>query len=178
MKSQLRQIQRRWREIGPPEYWIIAGAATEDGNFSVFYAEDNATASSHARHRAALCCSPSVGRGEMALILSCQSLGKSFGARLLFEDISLEILDGERLGLIGPNGSGKSTLLRILADELEADSGSCTRRKGLRVGYLPQEDVFPAGATVQQVLASPGRGADRGVSTADPGLDHAGQVRL
>ncbi len=89
----------------------------------------------------------------MALILSCQSLGKSFGARLLFEDISLEILDGERLGLIGPNGSGKSTLLRILADELEADSGSCTRRKGLRVGYLPQEDVFPAGATVQQVLA-------------------------
>ncbi|HVW37929.1 MAG TPA: ABC-F family ATP-binding cassette domain-containing protein, partial [Pirellulales bacterium] len=88
----------------------------------------------------------------MSLLLSCQSLAKSFGARTLFEDISLEVTEGERLGLIGPNGSGKSTLLRILAGELEADHGVCTRRKGLRVGYLPQEDQFPPGSTVESVL--------------------------
>ncbi len=88
----------------------------------------------------------------MSLLLSCQSLGKSFGSRALFDGISLDVLDEERLGLIGPNGSGKSTLLRILAGELEADSGTCTRRKGLRVGYLPQEDVFEPGVTVEQVL--------------------------
>jgi ABC transport system ATP-binding/permease protein len=88
----------------------------------------------------------------MSLLLSCQSLSKSFGSRVLFEDISLEVSEGERLGLIGPNGSGKSTLLRIMAGELEADLGSCVRRKGLRVGYLPQEDQFVAGVTVEQVL--------------------------
>ncbi|HUY87398.1 MAG TPA: ABC-F family ATP-binding cassette domain-containing protein [Pirellulales bacterium] len=88
----------------------------------------------------------------MSLLLSCQSLSKSFGARTLFEDISLELTDGERLAMIGPNGSGKSTLLKILAGDLEADHGSCTRRKGLRVGYLPQEDQFPPGSTVASVL--------------------------
>ncbi len=88
----------------------------------------------------------------MSLLLSCQSLSKSFGSRVLFEDISLEVSEGERLGLIGPNGSGKSTLLRIMAGELEADVGSCVRRKGLRVGYLPQEDQFVPGLTVEQVL--------------------------
>ncbi|HEV7224315.1 MAG TPA: ABC-F family ATP-binding cassette domain-containing protein [Pirellulales bacterium] len=89
----------------------------------------------------------------MSLLASGQSLSKSFGARTLFEDISLDVTEGERLGLIGPNGSGKSTLLRILAGQLEPDQGTCTRRKALRVGYLPQEDEFPAGSTVEMVLS-------------------------
>ncbi|MCE9608533.1 MAG: ABC-F family ATP-binding cassette domain-containing protein [Planctomycetia bacterium] len=88
----------------------------------------------------------------MAILLSGQGLSKSFGARTLFEDIALEVGEGERLGLIGPNGSGKSTLLKILAGALEPDLGTCSRRKGLRTGYLPQEDVFPSGFTIEQVL--------------------------
>ena len=88
----------------------------------------------------------------MAILLSSQGLSKAFGARTLFDDIALEVSDGERLGLIGPNGSGKSTLLKILAGALEPDHGTVTRRKGLRTGYLPQEDAFPAGLTIEQVL--------------------------
>jgi ATP-binding cassette subfamily F protein uup len=66
------------------------------------------------------------GLWGMPLLLSCQSLSKSFGARPLFEDISLSISDGDRLGLIGPNGSGKSTLLRILTGSETPDAGSTT----------------------------------------------------
>ncbi|HEY5312860.1 MAG TPA: ATP-binding cassette domain-containing protein, partial [Pirellulales bacterium] len=88
----------------------------------------------------------------MALLLSGQSLSKSFSSDPLFDDISLDVLEGERLALIGPNGSGKSTLLRILAGKLEPDHGKCTRRKGLRIGYLAQEDQFAEGATIEQVL--------------------------
>jgi ATP-binding cassette subfamily F protein uup len=89
----------------------------------------------------------------MSLLSSNRSLTKSFASSPLFEDISLDLTEGERLGMIGPNGSGKSTLLRIMAGQLEPDQGESTRRKGICVGYLPQEDEFPPGATVTQVLA-------------------------
>jgi ATP-binding cassette subfamily F protein uup len=88
----------------------------------------------------------------MSLLLSGQSLSKSFTSSPLFDDISLDVLEDERLALIGPNGSGKSTLLRILAGTLAPDHGKCTRRRGVRVGYLPQEDQFADGVTVEQVL--------------------------
>ena len=51
----------------------------------------------------------------MAPLLNAQGIGKSFGSDPLFEDVSLNINEGDRLGLIGPNGSGKSTLLEIMA---------------------------------------------------------------
>ena len=88
----------------------------------------------------------------MALILSCDSLGKSFGARPLFTGITLHLDDNQRTGLIGPNGSGKSTLLKILAGFETADTGAITTRRQLRLGYLPQNDIFPEGVTVERVL--------------------------
>jgi ABC transport system ATP-binding/permease protein len=89
----------------------------------------------------------------MALLESCASLAKSFGSRPLFENISLGISEGERLGLIGRNGSGKSTLLNILSGRLEPDAGSISMRRNTRVGYVPQQVVFPDGMTAAEVVA-------------------------
>lgn len=88
----------------------------------------------------------------MALILSCQSVSKSHGARLLFENISMGISDGERVGLIGPNGAGKSTFLKLLLGLETPDSGTLSFRKSARLSYVPQDPVFPAGKTVTKVL--------------------------
>jgi ATP-binding cassette subfamily F protein uup len=88
----------------------------------------------------------------MALIESCTGISKSFGSRLLFENISLGVSDGERLGLIGPNGSGKSTLLKILSGRLESDSGTVSMRRNTRVGYVPQDAVFPEDRTAAEII--------------------------
>ncbi len=88
----------------------------------------------------------------MALILSCQTVSKSHGARLLFEGISMGISDGERVGLIGPNGAGKSTFLKLLLGQEAPDSGTLSFRKLARLSYVPQDPVFPSGKTVGEVL--------------------------
>ncbi len=89
----------------------------------------------------------------MALLESCTGLSKSFGSRLLFENIAFGISDGERLGLIGRNGAGKSTLLRILAGQLEPDAGSISMRRNIRTGYVPQDAEFPEGKTVLEIIS-------------------------
>jgi len=108
----------------------------------------------------------------MAILASCNSLAKSFGSRTLFENISLGISEGERLGLIGPNGSGKSTLLKILSGRMEPDSGTVSLRRNTRVGYVPQETEFPAGQTVAETIAQ----AIAGERLDD--LERAGRINL
>ena len=89
----------------------------------------------------------------MSVLISCQSLGKSYSARPLFANISFGIEEDERLGLIGPNGSGKSTLLKVLAGLEKPDSGTVSARRGLRIGYVPQEEAFAPGQSVEAVLS-------------------------
>src|SRR6476646_3394195 len=88
-------------------------------------------------------------------LISCQNISKTFGVRKLFENLSIVIAEGERIGLIGPNGSGKSTLVSILAGIETADDGVVAFRKNLRLGYVPQESGFDAAQTVRSVLAEP-----------------------
>jgi ATP-binding cassette subfamily F protein uup len=88
----------------------------------------------------------------LALLLNAQAVSKSFGATNLFRDVSFTINDGDRIGLIGPNGSGKSTLLKMIAGEIDADSGEVTPRKNLRMAYVEQDSLFPDGATVRSIV--------------------------
>lgn len=93
----------------------------------------------------------------MGILLSCRGLTKSFGVRPLFEGLSFGLYDGERTGMIGPNGAGKSTLLKILAGQETADEGELSPRRGLRVGYLPQQDRFDQaekGLTVRAAMTA------------------------
>ena len=74
--------------------------------------------------------------------LDVQNLTKSFGALLLFEDISFSIAEGQKVGLIAKNGVGKSTLLSILCGKEGYDSGTIIFRRDLKVGFLEQSPVF------------------------------------
>ncbi|MCM2316701.1 MAG: ABC-F family ATP-binding cassette domain-containing protein [Thermoanaerobaculia bacterium] len=87
-----------------------------------------------------------------AVLLSCEGVSRSFGVRPLFENLTFALFDGDHVGLIGPNGSGKSTLLRILSGSELPDSGARVVRRGIRVGYVPQDPVFTPGRTVEEVL--------------------------
>ena len=85
-------------------------------------------------------------------IITCQSISKTYGERPLFQDLSFTLHEGEHVGLIGPNGAGKSTLLKILAGLEEPDTGEVVRRKGLRIGYVPQQPEFESGSTVLETV--------------------------
>ena len=88
------------------------------------------------------------------MLLSCESLGKSYGVKPLFTDLSLGLCEGDHVGLIGPNGSGKSTLLKILAGLDDPDRGSRSVRRQVRIGYVPQEPSFSAAHTVEEALSN------------------------
>ncbi|MBL8822818.1 MAG: ABC-F family ATP-binding cassette domain-containing protein [Planctomycetia bacterium] len=90
----------------------------------------------------------------MSLLLSAQKISKGFGPRPLFSDLSVDLHEGARLGLIGPNGSGKSTLLKVLLGSEPHDEGTRSLKRGTRLGYLAQDDVFPAGKTVLEVVVA------------------------
>lgn len=87
------------------------------------------------------------------ILLSCESISKTYGMKPLFDDLSLALFEGDHVGLVGPNGSGKSTLLKILAGLEDPDRGTRSMRRQLRVGYVPQDPTFAEGVTVEEALA-------------------------
>ncbi len=72
------------------------------------------------------------------MLLSVNSLKKSFGTELLFDDVSFSVDDGDKIGFVGANGAGKSTLLKLLLGESRADSGEVFKNKFTKIGYLDQ----------------------------------------
>ena len=83
-----------------------------------------------------------------APVLDIPNLSKRFGERVLFNDISFSIAEGQRVGLIAQNGTGKSTLLSLLTGDDTPDAGTIIYRNGIRTGFLRQEPRFPKDATV------------------------------
>jgi len=88
----------------------------------------------------------------MTLLISVQSISKSYGMDALFQDISFSVYQGDKLGLIGPNGSGKSTLLKIMMSMEEADSGKIAPNRNKKFTYLAQADSFNPEQTIREAL--------------------------
>ena len=81
-------------------------------------------------------------------ILNIEHISKIFGEKVIFDDVSYGIQEGEKIGVIGINGTGKTTLLKLIAGEEEADEGQIIKQNGIRIAYLPQSPTFPKDATV------------------------------
>lgn len=88
------------------------------------------------------------------IVCSVQQVAKNYGGNPIFEQISFEIKEQERIALVGRNGSGKTTLLKLLAGEDTPDNGQIHWQKGAQIGYLKQIADFDQQAIVQQILES------------------------
>ena len=88
----------------------------------------------------------------MAFLLGCEKARVEFPTKTVFEDVSLGLDEGDRIGVVGKNGDGKSTLLSLLAGIIEPDEGRVIRTRGVRVGVLGQADVLSDDDTVEHAV--------------------------
>jgi ATP-binding cassette subfamily F protein 3 len=98
-------------------------------------------------------------------MLTVSQLSKSFSGRTLFDDVSLQVNRGDRIGLVGPNGAGKSTLFSLILGETSPDSGQIAFEKSATIGFLPQETAAAGDETVLELALA-----------TTPELVHAQQI--
>ncbi|MGC8865536.1 MAG: ribosomal protection-like ABC-F family protein [Bacteroidales bacterium] len=114
-------------------------------------------------------------------LLSVEGLSKSIGEKLLFDNLTFGISQGQKVALIARNGTGKTTLLNILAGLDGPDSGRIVLRQGLRVAYLRQEPVFPPNISLLDAVLSSGNGKAQLIKAYEQALvqrNHAEVERL
>jgi ATP-binding cassette subfamily F protein 3 len=87
-------------------------------------------------------------------VLQLSSVTKSFGERVLLDDVTWQITSGERVGLCGPNGAGKTTLLKMMAGFDDPDQGAIIKPSALTVGYLPQDGLNHSGRSILDEASS------------------------
>ena len=121
----------------------------------------------------------------MVSYLQVEGLVKSFGDRVLFENLSLGVGEGQRIGLMAKNGPGKTTLLNIIAGREDYEAGRITFRRDLKVAYLEQNPAFPEGTTVLDacfLADSPALRAvaayEQAVATADEDVLHRAMAEM
>ena len=88
----------------------------------------------------------------MAHLLGGERLHLEYPTRVVFDEVTIGLDEGDRVGIVGRNGDGKSTLLRLLAGRLEPNAGRVTRRRGIRVGMLDQADTVDPDHTVAHAV--------------------------
>jgi ATP-binding cassette subfamily F protein 3 len=98
-------------------------------------------------------------------MLTVSKLSKSFSGRTLFDEVSLQVNRGDRIGLVGPNGAGKSTLFSLILSETSPDSGQIAFEKSATIGFLPQETAAAGDETVLELALA-----------TTPELVHAQQI--
>lgn len=101
----------------------------------------------------------------MANLINAERIGKSYGTRVLLDDVSLGVGKGDAVGVVGRNGDGKTTLLRILVGDVRPDSGQVIRSGRVSVGWLTQDDSYAPHVTVRDVIVG---GEPDHVWAADP----------
>lgn len=113
----------------------------------------------------------------MVSYLQIEKLSKSIGDRMLFEDLTLGVFEGDKIGIIAPNGSGKTTFLNILSGKEDYDSGNVVFRNGIRVGYLEQVPEMDPDVNVLEYVSS-GKGEDEDWSGPDKAKQLLSQFRI
>src|SRR5690606_30887540 len=88
----------------------------------------------------------------MAHILGAEALHLEVPTKVVFDSVTVGVAEGDRIGIVGRNGDGKSSLLMMLAGKREPDSGRVTRRSGVTIGVLDQEDRFAPNETVGHAI--------------------------
>ena len=88
----------------------------------------------------------------MAHLLGGEHLHVEFPAKVVLDDVTVGVAEGDRIGIVGRNGDGKSTLMKVLTGRLEPDAGRVTRRGGLRVGMLSQDDDLPESGSIRDAV--------------------------
>lgn len=115
----------------------------------------------------------------MESYLQIEGLTKSFGDRMLFEDVTFGVYEGDKIGLVARNGDGKTTFLNILTGKEDYDSGRVVYRNGIRVGYLEQLPPMPPGMTaLEYATPAPEPGVDDHWNGADLARQMLTQFRI
>lgn len=120
----------------------------------------------------------------MAILLQASSISKSYGTRTVLSNITLQVQERERIGLVGVNGAGKSTLLQIISGEMSYDSGEIFKGKEIRVGYLAQNSGLNTDRTIweemlevfEPLLETERELRDMEAAMADPGIHEVEKV--
>jgi len=105
-------------------------------------------------------------------VLSVENLSKRYGPRLLFENFSFGMAQGEKVAIVAPNGSGKSTLLKAIAGVEPADGGNIVFRDGIRIGYLSQDPDFPEGHSIMEAILRSDNAVNRAIKGYELALEN------
>eukprot|EP01034_Spumella_vulgaris_P017208 gene17208-21938_t len=110
--------------------------------------------------------------------LQAENLSKSFGARLIFENISFGLDKGQKMAIVAPNGTGKTTLMKILAKLDTPDSGKVSTNNSARIAYLPQDPQFEPGKTIWQAMFDTNNPAIKAIDAYDTAMKSENQEGL